>query len=140
MAVFWEKKYCNHRIPADRVSLQMPDLSWPGWGIVVSVLLAVIPALMRFRDMLTRLKNLITEILGVIVLMSGLFLFVEAVPQWSQIQAEIAQLSANSTPGLDEHVQTLYTLYFGAISLMMLGGLLTLFGILGRMTPTSKKK
>ena len=118
----------------------MPDLSWPGWGIVVSVLLAVIPALMRFRDMLTRLKNMITEIFGVIVLMGGLFLFAEAVPQWSQIHTEIARLSANSTAGLDEHVQTLYTLYFGAISLMMLGGMLTLFGILGRITSTTKRK
>jgi hypothetical protein len=61
------------------------------------------------------------------------------VPQWSQIHAEIAELSGTATSGLTEQVQTLYTLYFGSISLMMLGGLLTLFGLFGRMASARKK-
>jgi len=118
----------------------MPDLSWPGWGIAVSILLAIIPALKRLRDMLALLMNIIAEIFGVIVLISGLFLFVVTVPQRSQLQAEIAQLSANSSPGLDELVKALSTLYFGAIILMMVGGLITAFGILDLMISGAKKK
>ncbi len=118
----------------------MQDMSWLGWGLAaVCILAAVMMALLRLQNMLAKLKDLITEILGVVVLISGVFLYVVAVPQWSQIQAEIAELSGKATAGLSEQVQTLYTLYFGSISLMMLGGLLTLFGLFGRMTSARKK-
>ncbi len=117
----------------------MPTISWPGWGIVVGAVLAVIFILFRYRDTLLQLKNLITEIVGVIVLMSGLFLYATAVPQWLQMHDEIAQLAPPSAPSLSDHVQTLYTLYFGSISLMMLGGLLTAFAIFGRVASRAKR-
>jgi len=117
----------------------MWHMSWLGWSLAAaSLAVAAMLILLRLQDLLSKLKDLITEILGLIVLISGAFLYVVAVPQWSQIHVEIAQLSGNAPSGLTEQVQTLYTLYFGSISLMMLGCLLTLFGVFGRMAARKK--
>ena len=118
----------------------MPDLSWPGWSSVVAILLALIPAIFRFWGVLSKLKDLLTEIVGILVLMGGLFLYAVTVPEWVQIEAQIVQSSANSNPGLGEQVHTIQTLFFGSIGLMMLGGLLALFGLLGRFTMNMRKK
>ena len=112
----------------------MPDLSWQGWSIVISVTLAVIPTLFRLWHVLAESKDLIVEVFGLIVLMGGVYLYTAAMPQWQQLQALIAQLSIPSSSGLGQQIQTLPTLYFGSIGLMMVGGLLTLFGLFGRMT------
>lgn len=116
----------------------MPDLSWIEWGAVASVLLVITAVAWRFRPTLLHLRSLITEIVGIVVLLSGGFLYAVAVPQWLRVQDELTQLPDRS--GLSDQVQTLYTLYFGAISLMMLGGLLTVFGIFGRMASRKRKE
>lgn len=121
----------------------MPDLSWSGWSTIVSILLALIPTVFRFRQVLFTSKDLVTEIVGLVVLMAGLLLYAVTVPQWLQIQGQIAQLSAHSSPTLAQEIQSLHILFFGSIGVMMLGGLLTVFGLIGRLTgrlTTSTKK
>ncbi len=118
----------------------MPDLSWSGWSTIVSILLALIPTLFRFREVLSKSKDLVTEIVGIVVLIGGLLLYAVTVPQWLQIQGQITQLSAHSSPTLAQEAQSLHILFFGSIGVMMLGGLLTVFGLIGRMTTTSTKK
>lgn len=110
----------------------MTDLSWSGWGTIVSILFALIPALFRFREVLVRLQDLITEVAGIVVLMVGLVLYAITVPQWLQVRTQMAQLG----PG----VESLLMLFFGSIGLMMMGGMLTLFGLLGRITASMRKK
>jgi hypothetical protein len=118
----------------------MPDLGWSGWGTIISILAVVVPALFRFRVVLVRSLDLITEIVGLVVLMGGLFLYSVIVPQWFQITSQVDQLSVNSRPALGEEVQGLHVLLFGSVSFMLLGGLLTVFGLLGRVTANMKKK
>jgi uncharacterized membrane protein YidH (DUF202 family) len=120
----------------------MPDLSWSGWSTVVSILVTLIPALYRFRDVLLKAQDLITETVGIIVLLGGLFVYAVTMPQWLQMQDQIARLSATSNPTLGDDLRSLHTLFFGSIGLMLLGGLLIVFGLLGRAlagTHTRKK-
>jgi hypothetical protein len=121
----------------------VPDLGWSGWSTVVSIIsifVALIPGVFRFRAVLSKWKDLISEIIGIVVLLGGLFLYSVTVPQWVQIQTQVTQLSTNASPALGQEVQSLHTLFFGSIGLMMLGGLLTVFGLLGRMTTGTKRK
>jgi uncharacterized membrane protein YidH (DUF202 family) len=123
----------------------MLGLSWSELGTistVVSILLAVVPAVIRFRQVLVKESALITEVVGIIVLMGGLFVYVTAMPQWVQIQEQIARLSSPAGTSFGEDVQSLHILFFGSIGLMMLGGLLTMFGLVGRVMtgPTKKSK
>lgn len=108
----------------------MTDLGWSGWGTIISLLFALIPTLFRFREALIRLQDLITEIAGIVVLIGGLILYAVTVPQWVPIRAQMAQLG--------QGVESLLLLFFGSIGLMMLGGLLTVFGLLGRITARIK--
>jgi hypothetical protein len=118
----------------------MPDLSWFEWGLIACAVVVIVAAATRLQRVLAQLRGLITEIVGFVVLLSGGFLYAVAVPQWLRVQDELAQLSDRAAAGLSDQVQTLYTLYFGSISLMMLGGLLTVFGIFGRMAVRPRKK
>jgi hypothetical protein len=121
----------------------VPDLGWSAWSTIVtiiSIVLAVVPGLFRFRGVLSKWKDLIAEIIGIIVLLGGLLLYSVTVPQWVQIQSQMTQLSTSATPTLGQEVQSLHALFFGSIGLMMLGGLLTVFGLLGRMTTGAKRK
>ncbi|TMI89282.1 MAG: hypothetical protein E6H00_10300 [Bacillati bacterium ANGP1] len=106
--------------------------SWIGSNTIVTLLLALIPALFRFREILLKQQDLVTEIAGIIVLMGGLVLYAETMPQWLQIQAQMAKM------GLE--VEGLQMLFFGSLGLMTLGGLLTLFGLLGRIMGGMKRK
>jgi uncharacterized membrane protein YidH (DUF202 family) len=117
----------------------MLDLGWSGWSTIISIIVALVPAVFRFRQVLLKSQDLITELVGIVVLLGGLFVYVTAVPQWVQIQEQIARLSTSS-PTLGEEVQSLHLLFFGSIGLMILGGLLTLFGLMGRVMMGSKKK
>lgn len=130
---FGEENYCNPRIHTAGWQT-MPDLGWPGWGIMVSILLAIIPVLYRLWQVLAESKDLIIEIVGLVVLMGAFYLYMATMPQWLQVQALIAQPSTPSNPGLGQQIHTIPTVYFGSIGLMMVGGLLTLFGLLGRLT------
>ncbi len=121
----------------------MLGLGWNEWGTistVVSIMLAVIPAVVRFRQVLAKSADLITEIVGIIVLMGGLFVYVTAMPQWVQVQDQITRLSSPEGGTLGQDAQSLHILFFGSIGLMMLGGLLTLFGLVGRVMTGSKKR
>lgn len=121
----------------------MLGLSWSEWGTItsiLSILLAVIPAVIRFRDVLAKSIDLITEFVGIVVLLGGVYVYVSAMPQWVQIQDQIARLPSSSGPALGEDVQSLHILFFGSIGLMMLGGLLTLFGVIGRVMAGPKKR
>ena len=106
--------------------------SWIGSNTIVTLLLALIPALFRFREILLKQQDLVTEIAGIIVLMGGLVLYAETMPQWLQLQAQMAKM------GLE--VEGLQILFFGSLGLMTLGGLLTLFGLLGRLSGGMKRK
>lgn len=120
----------------------MQGLSWSELGTIstiVSIMLAVIPAVVRFRGVLAKSSDLITEIVGIVVLMGGLFVYVTAMPQWVQIQDQLSRLSPSSGSTLGEDIQSLHILFFGSIGLMMLGGLLTLFGLVGRVMTSTKK-
>jgi uncharacterized membrane protein YidH (DUF202 family) len=117
----------------------MLDIGWSGWSTIVSVLLAVIPAVVKFRQVLLRSQDLITEFVGIIVLMGGLYVYVTAMPQWVQIQEQISRMSSNSS-SLGQDIQSLHTLFFGSIGLMVLGGLLTMFGVVGRVMAGPKRK
>lgn len=110
----------------------MTDLSWSGWGTIVSVLLALIPAVIRFRDSLAKLQDLITEIAGIIVLLGGLFLYMVTVPRWLPIRAQMEGLGAD--------VETVTMVFFGSIALISLGAMLTLFGLFGRITTSLRRK
>ena len=110
----------------------MTDPGWTGWNTVVSVLVALIPALFRFREVLLKSQDLVTEIAGIIVLMGGLVLYAETMPHWLQLQAQMAKM------GLE--VEGLQMVFFGSLGLMTLGGLLTLFGLLGRLSGGMKRK
>ena len=114
------------------------DLGWSGWSTIISIIVALVPAVVRFRQVLQKSLDLITELVGIVVLLGGLFVYVTAMPQWVQIQDQLARLSATSSPTLGEEVQSLHILFFGSIGLMMLGGLLTLFGLMGRVMMGSK--
>ncbi len=117
----------------------MLDIGWSGWSTIVSILLAVIPAVVKFRQVLSRSQDLITEFVGIIVLMGGLYVYVTAIPQWVQIQDQINRISPNAS-SLGQDIQSLHTLFFGSIGLMVLGGLLTMFGVVGRVMTGSKRK
>jgi len=119
--------------------MSIADLSWFEWGIIACGVAVIVAAAMRLQHFLVQVRSLITEIVGIVVLLSGGVLYAVAVPQWLRVQDELSQLSDRAAAGLTDQVQTLYTLYFGAISLMMLGGLLTVFGIFGRMAVRSRK-
>ena len=117
----------------------MLDIGWSGWSTIVSILLAVIPAVVKFRQVLLRSQDLITEFVGIVVLMGGLYVYVTAMPQWLQIQDQISRMSPNSS-SLGQDIQSLHTLFFGSIGLMVLGGMLTMFGVVGRVMTGPKRK
>jgi uncharacterized membrane protein YidH (DUF202 family) len=110
----------------------MPDLSWSTWGTVVSVLLTVVPALIRFREHLAKLQDLITETVGVIILLTGSVLYMMTLPRWLPVRAQMERLGTD--------VESLTMLFFGSIVLTMIGTMLTLFGVVGRVSASLKRK
>jgi uncharacterized membrane protein YidH (DUF202 family) len=111
----------------------MTDLSsWSTWGTIASVLLTIVPALLRFRAHLLKLQDLITEIVGVVFLLIGAILYMITVPQWIPLRAQMERMGTD--------VESLVVLYFGSIALTLMGAMLTLFGIVGRVTTSLKRK
>jgi uncharacterized membrane protein YidH (DUF202 family) len=110
----------------------MPDLSWSTWGTVVSVLLTVVPALIRFREHLVKLQDLITETVGVVVLLTGAVLYMMTLPRWLPVRAQMERLGTD--------VESLTMIFFGSIVLTMLGTMLTLFGVVGRVSASLRRK
>ena len=110
----------------------MTDLSWSTWGTLISVLLTVVPALIRFRAQLLRLQDLIIEGVGFVVLLVGAVMYMVTVPQWIPLRTQMERLGTD--------VENVTILYFGSIALTLLGAILTLFGILGRVTTGLKRR
>ena len=59
----------------------------------------------------------------------GLYIYTRTLPE---IQIATIQWKVDPSLSAAEHIQTLDLLYFGAISLMVLGGLLSVSGLVGR--------
>src|SRR5438132_3094057 len=113
----------------------MTDFGWYEWGriaSILSVLVALIPTVLRFRAAIARMQDLITEVAGVLLLLGGVVLYSEIVPKWLQFQVQMARLG--------QDVDNVRMFFFGSIGLMLLGGMLTLFGLVGRITASIKKK
>lgn len=111
----------------------MVDLSsWSRWGTLLSVLFALIPTVLRFRVVLVKIQDLIIEIAGIVILLAGLIMYAMIVPHWLQFKAQMAQ------QGLE--VESLPMVFFGSIALMVLGGVLTLFGLMGRIAINMRHK
>jgi|FLYL01.1.fsa_nt_gi uncharacterized membrane protein len=111
----------------------MPDLTWDGWKTLVSIAVAVIPAVLKFRTELAKAIDVVAEGVGLFVLILGVVLYTHSFPQWEHLQANLAPMAEESPILAAQQVQTLYTLYTGSIALMILGGLLAFSGLLGRM-------
>lgn len=108
------------------------DILGDPWGTLLTLAVVLIPAIIKNRAELTRFLDIISELLGLIVLAAGVMLYSDTLPQWERFRANITQLSGESPVFAAEHVQTLTILYSGSIALMVLGGLVALFGLLGR--------
>ncbi|MDR7498910.1 MAG: hypothetical protein QN169_04135 [Armatimonadota bacterium] len=118
----------------------MPDLTWDEWKTLISIAVAVIPAVLKFRVELTRAIDVVAEGVGLLVLVLGVLLYTHTYPQWERLQANLGPLSAESPLLAAQQVQTLFTLYAGSVALMVLGGLLAFSGLLGRLRGATKRR
>lgn len=109
----------------------MSDPFASDWARILSITFTVIPAVYKYRGVLAKVTDLIAEGLGFLSLVLGLYLYTNTLPQ---IQTVALQLSSEPSPATTQHLQTLDLLYFGSIGLMVLGGLVSLFGLIGRLT------
>jgi uncharacterized membrane protein YidH (DUF202 family) len=96
------------------------------------MLLTVVPALIKFREHLMKLQDLITEIVGVVFLLVGAVMYMITIPHWIPLRTQMERLGTD--------VESLVILYFGSIALTLMGAMLTVFGILGRVTATLKRR
>jgi|GEM_PF-2305909 len=118
----------------------MPDLTWDEWKTLISIAVAVIPAVVKFRVELTRAIDVVAEGVGLFVLVLGVVLYTNTFPQWERLQTNLGALSQESPLLAAQQVQTLYTLYAGSVALMILGGMLAFSGLLGRLRGTAKRR
>jgi len=118
----------------------MPDLSWDEWKTLISLAVAVIPAVVKYRVELTRAIDAVAEGVGLLVLVFGVVLYTHTFPQWERLQANLGPASAESPLLAAQQVQTLFTLYAGSIALMVLVGMRAVSGLLGRLRGTAKRR
>jgi len=109
--------------------MSVPDLSQVDWAKVISLSFTIVPVVYRYRGVLTKITDVLAEAIGFTALVGGLFIYTRTLPE---IQIAAIQLKADPSLSGAEHIQTLDLLYFGAISLMVLGGLLSVSGLVGR--------
>ena len=109
--------------------MSVPDLSQVDWAKVISLSFTVVPVVYKYRGVLAKITDVLAEAIGFSALVGGLYVYTQTLPE-----IPTAALQFRSDPSVSgaEHIQTLDLLYFGAISLMVLGGLLTVSGLLGR--------
>ncbi len=108
----------------------MPDLSQVDWAKVLSISFTIIPAVYRYRGVLRKITDVLAEAIGFIALIGGLYVYTRTLPE---VQVVAIQLKADPSVSTAQHLQTLDMLYFGSIGLMVLGGLITVFGLIGRL-------
>lgn len=109
----------------------MSDLLSQDWVRIITISFTVIPAVYKYRGILARVTDLIAEGFGFLSIVGGLYLYSNTLPQ---ITTVAIQMSSEPSPSTAQHLQTLDLLYFGSIGLMVLGGLVSLFGLIGRAT------
>ena len=125
----------------------MPDLSQVDWAKVLSISFTIIPAVYKYRGVLRKITDVLAETIGFMALIGGLYIYTRTLPE---VQVVAIQLKADPSVSTAQHLQTLDMLYFGSIGLMVLGGLITVFGLIGRLeaiiaargkpSPPSKRK
>lgn len=117
----------------------MPDITWDGWKTLVSIALAVIPAVVKFRVELTRVIDVLAEGVGLLALVFGVLLYTHTLPEWQRVQGNLPQLTQESPILAATHYQTIFILYTGSIALMVLGAMLGFSGLLGRIRGAVKR-
>jgi len=108
----------------------MPDLSQVDWAKVLSISFTIIPAVYKYRGTLRKVTDVLAEAIGFIALIGGLYVYTRALPE---VQIVASQLKADPSVSSPEHLQTLDMVYFSSIGLMVLGGLISVFGLIGRL-------
>ncbi len=109
----------------------MSDLLSQDWAKIITVSFTVIPAVYKYRGVLARVTDLIAEGFGFLSLVGGLYLYSNTLPHLTTVAM---QMTSEPSPTTAQHLQTLDLLYYGSIGLMVLGGLVSLFGLIGRVT------
>ncbi len=109
----------------------LPDLSQLDWAKLLSVSFTLVPAVYKYRGVLARVTDVLAEAVGLATLVGGVYVYTRTLPQ---IQQVAAQLAADPTLVTVERLQTLDQLYFGSVGLMLLGGMLAVFGVIGRIS------
>jgi hypothetical protein len=109
----------------------MPDIFAGDWAKIVSVSFTVVPFVWKYRGVLAKITDILAEGFGLAAMVGGLYLYTDTLPQ---MQTIAVQLSADPSPSMAEFVRTLSLLYYGSVGLMGLGGLVSLFGLIGRFT------
>ncbi len=108
----------------------MPDLSQVDWAKILSISFTIIPAVYKYRGVLRKVTDVLAEAIGFMALIGGLYVYTRILPQ---VQEVASQLKADPSVSTAQHLQTLDMLYFGSIGLMVLGGLISVFGLIGRL-------
>jgi len=109
--------------------MSVPDLSQVDWAKIISLSFTIVPVVYRYRGVLTKITDVLAEAIGFTALVGGLYIYTRTLPE---IQIATIQWKVDPSLSAAEHIQTLDLLYFGAISLMVLGGLLSVSGLVGR--------
>jgi hypothetical protein len=109
--------------------MSVPDLNQVDWAKVISLSFTIVPVVYRYRGVLTKITDVLAEAIGFSALVGGLYIYTRTLPE---IQIAAVQWRVDPSLSAAEHIQTLDLLYFGAISLMVLGGLLSVSGLVGR--------
>jgi len=109
--------------------MSVPDLSQVDWAKIISLSFTIVPVVYKYRGVLTKITDVLAEAIGFTALVGGLYIYTRTLPE---IQIATIQWKVDPSLSAAEHIQTLDLLYFGAISLMVLGGLLSVSGLVGR--------
>ena len=109
--------------------MSVPDLSQVDWAKIISLSFTIVPVVYRYRGVLTKITDVLAEAIGFTALVGGLYIYTRTLPE---IQIATIQWKVDPSLSAAEHIQTLDLLYFGAISLMVLGALLSVSGLVGR--------
>lgn len=101
------------------------------WAKIVSISFTIVPFVWKYRGVLAKITDILAEGFGLAAMALGLYVYTDTFPQMQTIGA---QLSADPSLSMAQFVQTLSLLYYGSVGLMALGGLVSLFGLIGRFT------
>ncbi len=115
----------------------MPDLSQVDWAKWISISFTIIPVVYKYRAALRKVTDLLAEAIGFTALVGGVYIYTRVFPE---VHQATAQLRADPSLSLADYVRTLDLLYFGSIGLMVLGGLVSVFGLIGRLESALRER